>query len=274
MAFPYLVIGAFPNLVQFLPKPGAWMETFKQLMGFVLLGTVIWIFSYLDWPRVLPTLLFLFGLWAACWWIGRVSVTSTFGVKLRAWASAASFAALVGLFAFSWFTGVMEQRFAAAVERKIAEFVDTASSSEGADSTEKSAHALPWRRFSLETLEALASEGKTVMIDFTADWCPNCKVLENTVLNTDSVKNLVNQNEVIPLLADWTDPDPEISQMLELLGSKQIPVLAIFPASRPNQPIVLRGGYTRQTLLNKLEEAGPSAAADETQELDALAQGR
>ena len=46
MAFPYLVIGAKPSLVRFLPKPGGWMETFKELMGYVLLATIVFIMTY------------------------------------------------------------------------------------------------------------------------------------------------------------------------------------------------------------------------------------
>ena len=99
------------------------------------------------------------------------------------------------------------------------------------------------------------------MVDFTADWCPTCKVLEVKSLNTAPVKSVVEQNEIVPLLADWTSPNEEISEMLQLLGSKQIPVLAIFPAERPNEPIVLRGWYSTDTLVQKLQEAGPSKLA-------------
>jgi hypothetical protein len=59
-------------------------------------------------------------------------------------------------------------------------------------------------------------------------------------------------------LADWSGVSEEIAQMLEVLGGKQIPVLAIFPAGRPNEPIVLRGGYSKATLLKAIDEAGPS----------------
>ena len=61
MATPYLLIGAFPRLISFLPKPGAWMETFKQLMGFLLLGTVVFLFNSLEHKWVIPTLTLLLG---------------------------------------------------------------------------------------------------------------------------------------------------------------------------------------------------------------------
>ena len=77
MAMPYLLIGAFPRLVRFIPKPGAWMETFKQFMGFVLMGTVVYMFTLIDQKYFVPTLALIFALWAACWWIGRTPITAS-----------------------------------------------------------------------------------------------------------------------------------------------------------------------------------------------------
>jgi thiol:disulfide interchange protein len=99
MASPYLVIGAFPQLVSRLPKPGPWMETFKQLMGFVLLGTVVFILnSFQSQPEYyVPVLAFLFGLWAACWWIGRSQASHSHS-QLRAWGVGTAVAVLMALF--------------------------------------------------------------------------------------------------------------------------------------------------------------------------------
>ena len=72
MASPYLVIGAFAPLITFIPKPGAWMDTLKEIMGFVLLGTVVFLLTFIPWQLVVPTVGFFFGLWAHCWWIGRL----------------------------------------------------------------------------------------------------------------------------------------------------------------------------------------------------------
>ncbi len=111
MASPYLLIGVFPGLIRFLPKPGPWMDTFKQVMGFVLLGTVAYLLTLIPWAHVVPTVAFLFGLWAACWWIGRTPLTSDFSRKTRAWLSAAAFAGVVGFVTFGWLAGVMADRF-------------------------------------------------------------------------------------------------------------------------------------------------------------------
>src|SRR5439155_8331510 len=100
MTSPYLLIGAFPRLVRWLPKPGPWMETFKQLMGFVLLGTVAYLFTLVDADYRIATLALIMGTWFACWLIGRVPVYEPVDKQLKAWAAACAVAAAVGVFAF------------------------------------------------------------------------------------------------------------------------------------------------------------------------------
>jgi thiol:disulfide interchange protein DsbD len=227
------------------------METFKQIMGFVLLGTVVFILTFLDPRYVVPTIGLLFGLWAACWWIGRVSPTAAPGRKALAWLEAAAFAGVIWLvafpgvdeifpnhrFAFGGLADVMQSRFDAQVDRRAAAQVAMLQHS------------------------PRGAGQNTVLIDFTADWCLTCKTLEAAVLNTAAVREAVEKNGVVTLQADWTYADPEVTELLELLGSKQVPVVAIFPAEEPNRPIIFQGGYTQATLLDALQRAGPSKRA-------------
>jgi thiol:disulfide interchange protein len=114
----------------------------------------------------------------------------------------------------------------------------------------------------LAALEQFTSEGKTVLIDFTADWCLTCKTLERTVLNTAATRKYVRENGIVTMVGDVTRYPPETSELLETLsGGRQVPVLAIFPGSRPNEPIVLKNAYTPGILFEKLKEAGPSKGA-------------
>ncbi len=137
MAFPYLVVGCVPKLVKLLPKPGEWMETFKHLMGFVLMGTVIWFFSFLPEKYIVPTMVLLMGLALGCWFIGRTPLTADIHLRIRSWAYGAFIAALFGLFAFGWL---------AAPDH------------------------LKWEPFSRAALQQHLAEGRTVLVDFTADW--------------------------------------------------------------------------------------------------------
>jgi thiol:disulfide interchange protein len=230
MASPYLVIGAIPELIRFLPKPGVWMETFQQLMGFLLLATVVYLFTTLSAAYFVPTLTLLVGLWFACWWIGRTPLTASRGQKLAARIGGPAVAAIVGLLAFTLLFQTSK---------------------------------IPWQPFSPAALQQARSEGKTVMVDFSADWCLTCKANLKFVVETNAVRDLVKQNGVVPMLADWTDRSPIIKKALNDLGYNSIPVLAIWPASPPNsEPIILPDLIVQKSkLLDALKQAGPSIQA-------------
>ena len=110
-------------------------------MGFLLLATVVYLFSLLNSAYVIPTMTLLVGLWFACWWIGRTPLTQPTR-RIVAWCGGAAVAALVG---------------AIRLHR--------------VDGTAK----IPWKPFSPAAVAQARAEGKTVMVDFTANWCPNCK---------------------------------------------------------------------------------------------------
>ena len=235
MASPYLLIGAFPWLIKLLPKPGAWMDTFKQGMGFVLLGTVVYIFTFLNKDYLVPTFALLMGLWLGCWWIGRTPLTAELGEKMTGWVTGAALAGAVGWFSFAFLTPQKQ--------------------------------LIPWQPFSPALLTQLKQDGKTVMIDFTADWCPTCKWNLKTSINRQDVLDAIQTNGVVPLLADWTTGSPEIKEALTSLNSRSIPVLAIFPADKPNEPIILRDLISKQQILDALKEAGPSKQETKPAEL-------
>jgi len=233
MAVPYLLVGVFPGIVKFLPKPGAWMETLKEVLGFVMLGTVVFLFTFLDHDWFVPTFALLIGIWAACWWIGRGQQARAGDIGFGRWVQAAGIVGMVGSLAFMFLGPV--------------------------------ASVIPWEPFSRERLTDLRQKGATVLVDFSADWCMTCKYNLATAIETSKVKSEIERNRVVPLLADWTDGSPEIKLMLESLQSKSIPVLAVFPAARPGdrppEPIVLRDLITENQVLSAIREAGPSRAA-------------
>ena len=261
MAFPYLMVGAFPRLIRFLPKPGDWMITFKHIMGFVLLGTVVYLLSTLHHAHMVPAIALMFGLWGACWWIGRTPPTADSQTKIRHWLQAAIFTCIIIIVAypgiddfmpksisFGGIYDVMNARLEQMVEKRLAQ----ADSLQLKETTEDE---IGWNPFTLPRFEKLTAPKRPVLVDFTADWCLTCKTLESTVLNTPAVRQALIENNIIAMQADWTHGDPEITEMLEKLGSKQVPVIAIYPADQSKPPIVLRGGYTSGSLLAAIEEA-------------------
>jgi thiol:disulfide interchange protein len=249
------------------------MIVFKQALAFLLLGTVAWLVSTLDVALALPSLVFVFGIWLACWIVGTAQ-HHYYGFERMVGVYAASglIIAAAGFAAFSSYGvhGVTTHR----VEEKIAQaripaldgsglVYQVANQDRGANgAVRQEGFELPWEPFTFARLQELAGQNKTVVVDFTADWCPNCKVLEATVLNTKPIREKVDSQGVVTLVADYTDRPKEIHELLtRLTGSDLIPVLAIFPAGKPQEPIVLTGGYTTATLLAELEKAGASRGA-------------
>ncbi len=258
MASPYLIIGAFPRLIRFLPKPGAWMETFKHLMGFVLLGTVVWILTFIPLWMVVPAVAFLMAIWAACWWIGRTPLTAEPRQRWMAWGWALAFAGLMGIVSFDWLARVMHERYIRSVDNQ---FLEIAMG--GGETRARSPHSLDWKAFSTDELVRLTADQRTVLVDFTADWCLTCKTLEQFILNTSDVKDVVNELGIATLMADFTETPPELQSVIEALGGNGVPVIAVFPAGDPNRPFVFIGGYTKQQLLDALREAGPSKKTEQ-----------
>jgi thiol:disulfide interchange protein len=264
MAFPYLLVGAFPRLIALLPKPGDWMETFKHFMGFVLMGTVVFILSYIRIALVIPTVAMMMGLWAGLWWIGRVPVWDELHKRIRAWAWGTATATLVGLMSFLWLDDVMDARFQRDVDTAISERManpQALAASTAAEGTE-----LPWQPYSLARLsESVIGNRRTVFVDFTADWCATCKWNERNTLNTGEIKSFVDSQGVITLKADMTHEAPEADELKQRLGGSSIPYYAVFPAASPYEPIVFHGLISKSQVLEALEHAvslkGPTANA-------------
>ncbi|MGL4593526.1 MAG: cytochrome c biogenesis protein CcdA [Thermoguttaceae bacterium] len=248
MASPYLILGAFPELLRFLPKPGQWMDTFKKTMGFCLLIAVIWILYFVELSRLLPTVALLFALWFACFWIGRLDYSTTFSKRIYAWFVATFIVLIVGLASFS-IPGVPNSYTLENAMQKRLNKINR--SVYRGDNVNNEKH---WTPFSLELFEGLLYfSHKPVVVDFTADWCVNCKVLEATVLETAPVLEMLEKKHVVSLVADCTR-EGEAKKFMRQLGADQVPVLALFDPKNPEKPIILRGFYTQKTLLDLLEK--------------------
>ncbi|MCO6044904.1 thioredoxin family protein [Aeoliella sp. ICT_H6.2] len=226
MASPYLVIGAFPSLIRWMPKPGPWMDTLKQFLAFLLLGTVVYLLSTLHVDHYIPTMALLVALWFACWLGGRQPFTASASRKWGAWLSGFAVATLVGYFGF-----VFE------VENE-----------------------LPWKNYTPAQLAQSRASGNVVMVEFTANWCPTCKLNLLTALDVPAVKSVVSANDVHAIKADWTNKDQEIEDVLLQLQSRTIPLLAIYPADRPDEVIVLRDTVSETQVLQALAAAGARAS--------------
>ena len=235
------------------------MDTFKQIMGFILLGTVVYLLTFLKWSYVVPTVAMLFVVWAACWWIARVPVTAEFGAKFRAWLQAIT---LVGAGAIILFPGLDEIFPGRYAPSGLQDVMQSRYEENVEQTTELHLEHLRQQGYEMvrtDNASAPQTGSHTVLIDFTADWCLTCKTLEAQFLNTPAVKELVEKNGVVCLKADWTHEAPEVTQFMDLLGARQVPQVVIIPADAPNRPTgVFRDGYTERSILDALQKAGPS----------------
>ena len=226
MALPYLLIAIYPGLLAYFPKPGAWMDTFKQLLAFLLLGTVVYLFNGFSDQHRVWVFASLIGIWFGCWLVGQVPAWDSLNRRLIAWAGGIVSATLICVLGFRLLV--------------------------------PGPPVLNWEPYDEARLQELHGKGRTVLIDFTAKWCPNCKFNYNVAINTPATSKLVDELDAIPMLADWTDQNEEIKTKLLELNSNSIPVLAIYPGRNPQAPIVLRDILTQGDVLKALRKAGSS----------------
>jgi len=240
LAFPFLVIAFVPAAYRLLPRPGAWMEGFKQLLGFSLIATTVWLVgvlaSQVGAGRTIDFMAFLTCVAVGCWMFGRWGgVAASSREQLRALAMGGAVALLGG-----WY------------------FVDLAYAEE-ADCDDGSVTTdlafdehIPWQPFSGERVEALA--GTPVFVDFTADWCLTCKANERLVLDTPAVREALATGGYVPLMADWTRPDEEIASWLHRFGRAGVPMYLIIPADPNNEPFVLPETITKSMVIEALKK--------------------
>lgn len=223
LAAPYFVFAAFPKLLDVIPAPGPWMETFKQFMGFPMLAVAVWLIG------VLSAQLSIEGLqWAlaavlflalAIWILGR---WGGFDRKASTRMTARIVAGLVFLLSI----GVA---WNASARRAPASQIDIR-----------------------ETIADYREEGKPVFVDFTAEWCVTCKVNERATIKTDQVQNLFKDNGIEFLIADWTNEDANITALLKEFGRAGVPFYVLYPGDPDAEPIALGDGIIT---VGDIEEA-------------------
>jgi len=228
MALPYLVLAARPSLLKFVPKPGEWTITLERIMGFLLTATVVYLTGVLEAGLVLPTLWFLLFVFAGFWQYGKYG--SVVNPRLTRALSAASLVVIVaGGYWMSYHSG-------------------------GGGDTGP-AHAAG-SEFSLRRLADNNAAGKISIVKFTADWCPNCSLVERTSLYTERVMKLVRDSGADLMVADITRHNPEAEALMKKLGTRSIPFLAVFPSGDQFlRPWCLRDMYSEGDVAGSIEKA-------------------
>jgi thiol:disulfide interchange protein len=235
MAFPYLLLSAQPGWMKFLPKPGAWMERLKQFMGFPLAATLLWLLYVIGQQRGTEAV-----IWASAAYLCLALAAWLYGAFLgplssaRARALATLGIALSLLLGLGYFTGNLFARAAATMPDK---------------SGTVPADGMPWVPYSEAGLQRLLAAGQPVFIDFTADWCITCKFNMRTAIDTPAVRGAFAKLGIVPMLADWTNSNSEITEKLAQFDRVGVPFYLFYPAGRPDDPVILPELLTEQILL-------------------------
>ncbi|MER3523001.1 MAG: hypothetical protein C4326_02780 [Ignavibacteria bacterium] len=247
MALPYLILTMKPNWMRFLPKPGEWMVTAKHIMGFLMMATLVWLLkilgSQLGTEAVVWTSAFLLCVAFACWLIGRfATLSASRGRHLAVWVGAVG----VVVLGYAMFVGdVLKARNVLADSTATTQHASFTATDEG----------IAWQPFSIEKLEAYLQDRKPVFLEFTAEWCLTCKVNEKTVLADKEVVAAIREKNVIAMKADWTNRNETITRSLQTFGRSGVPLYVVFPAGKPDQPIVLPEVITSGIVLDALAKA-------------------
>ncbi|WAC21381.1 protein-disulfide reductase DsbD family protein [Luteolibacter sp. SL250] len=219
LSLPYLVLSAFPALIEKLPRPGAWMESFKQGMSFLLFATAgyfLWVygaqvFDHNEGQKGLWVMIGISIIACAAWIYGRWSLPyRTAKVRIAARIIALAFAATGTLLAWPWPVPTVQ----------------------AADAANK----LEWHPWSQEEVERLLAAGQPVYVDFTAKWCLTCQVNKSRAYTPDVVKLMKDKN-IVALKADKTNTSPAIDAKLKELGRTAIPVNVLYIPGQP-EPVI------------------------------------
>jgi thiol:disulfide interchange protein DsbD len=218
MALPYLVASGVPAVARLLPRPGAWMNTFKQLMAFPMFATVVWLVwvlgqqtgingaaALLGWLVALTLL-----LWAwqqpgrGRWWLGGAS------------------ALLLGVLTVTWAPLALTEEAPPAAEAAVTTHPTTLAPG-------------VWHPWSAERMAQVRSAGQTLLVDYTAAWCVTCQYNKRTVLTRPELLADLARGNVALLRADWTRRDPAVTAALAEVGRNGVPTYAVYRPGLPPQ---------------------------------------
>jgi thiol:disulfide interchange protein DsbD len=238
MGLPYLVLAAFPKLVEKMPRTGPGSELLKQTMGLLMLAAAAFFLgtglnAILSDGTAPPSKLF--------WWV------------------VGAFVAAAGV----WLVWQVVKITPAPVKRAVFGVIGVALVLSGGYGSYAMTRKPPiqWVYYTPETLETALEKDKVVVLDFTADWCGNCIALEKTVLNKKAVADLLNSDEVVAMKVDITSESNTAGiELRNSYGYSQIPLLVVLNAD--GEPVFKRDWYGQSEVIDAVKQAGGETVAE------------
>ena len=219
MAIPYILMALFPALATRFPRPGVWTIWIERVAGFFLAGTCIYLLSILPENMLIPTLIFMWFTAVAAWMWGLASgsnsKTSMYILRIAALA--------ICITAGFW-------------------------------AATPPARTANWINFKKEDFTARLGH-EQMLVEFTADWCPSCKILEQTTLTPTNLNRWQKKYNLTFIKVDLTAPNKNADQFLRSLGSRSIPLAAVFSVGNSSKsPTVIRDLYTTGQMDDALKQ--------------------
>ncbi len=243
LAFPYIILGAFPSLLKFLPRPGAWMEALKQGLSFLLFAAAAWILdTYLEMIDGDKRMVMLIGLaiyCAAFWAYGR-------WCPMYQSAKTRIIGALVALLLLGggvWCSMPLEESAS----------VVTASTSKNREYTVANGDKPIWNTWTPELMQAALADGHPVYVDFTAKWCATCQVNKKVAYSEEVCRKFADKGVVL-MRADKTKPNSAIDAELSRLGRSQVPTNVLYIPKNAAQTHITTEVFTADNLSNFISE--------------------
>ncbi|SDN57559.1 thiol:disulfide interchange protein DsbD [Desulfonauticus submarinus] len=219
LSFPYIIITFYPNLIIFFPKTGKWNLLLEKIIGFLLLATCIYLLYLLPSLFLFKTLIVLLTISFLLWIYKNFLINNSnhiikFLYKI--------------LFVIYLMTSIL--------------WISNINKNDNI-----------WTTYKTNTFLNIIGK-KHILVDFTANWCPTCKVLEKTVLTKKFIRKLHKQYDIITIKVDLTTNNIEGKQLLNALNSQSIPLVAFFPKQNPLRPIIFRDVFTQKLIEKTLSK--------------------
>ena len=235
LAFPFILIGFIPKIVSRLPKPGAWMNTFREVMGFLLIGTSVWLIDVLVYQTAAGSLtrilIYLTAVTLAAWLYGKLSAPGA--STRRRIAGAVTAVVIIAASAFLMFGG------------------NSAAEGENTAAVESSQYS-DWLDFTPGTVYDNIGGEQPVFVAFGAKWCMTCRTNERTVLFTNDIKDFFSDNDVILIHGDYTNENPEMTEWMKEFGRAGVPFYLWYPAGS-FEPVLLPEIINKRMITSLVE---------------------
>jgi thiol:disulfide interchange protein len=220
MALPYVILTMIPKLLEKIPKPGRWMELFKHATGFILLAIGVKLLEAVQLEKIIDVLYYAIVL-TVCVWMWGVCVSYN-SPAVKKWIIRLIAIALAIFFGFVFLS-------------------------------EPKKELIDWQPYDAEIITSAQKNNQPVLIDFTADWCLSCKILDKTVYSNKQVADLIKQKGVLAIKADTTDYDyPAAKALREIYNEPAVPVSVLLLPGK-DVPIKLRGNLIKNELIKNLQ---------------------